>query len=822
MIKDTIDTKEITFWNFLKENCIEIPIIQRDYAQGRLGKEHFRRGFLSDIKAVLDNDDKNKMKLDFVYGFVENDRFSPLDGQQRLTTLWLLHWYIALISGNLNKDICDVLKKFTYETRISSREFCMNLCKPENFEKYGEYKKEDDRRIVDFITNATWFYSEWKQDPTIQSMLRMLGGTKVDDKKGNDIIDGLEEVFRTDKKIEEYWESLTSETAPIVFYQLSLNNLVSSDDLYIKMNARGKQLTPFENFKADLIGFLKNEKNNDGCDLLDEENGIPIKLDTSWTDIFWWNKFEDRIDDIYFAFLNRFFLSELVSQNTISGDLEKDVTFCYLYGDESDDSFVEYVGWDKYKGVTKNHLIALKNVLDHYPQKEEIEKYFPEWVSSISDMSFIPKYKEKNKIITLNQKERVVFHAITKYLKKGDFDRDSFKKWMRVVWNIVENATINGVPGMIGAMRLIEELGEHSHEIYDFLRRDNGNKIKSEFAHEQVKEEIEKAKQIINEKGEIRKYERTCKRKDGSPYDTWEEIIIDAEKYAFFKGAIRFLFQDGNGWDDFDKKWENAKKYFGPDGVKDGVEPNCMYKTNSLLMKCLLANCDDFQEKVFYHFEFSNDALIWRRILLSDKWRNSVDVVLKSDNFTTEETVKNIKNENIKNIVDDGLMDFICNERSGACIRKTYHNYYALWQNRYPSYQVVINPILSQLAGKEIEYNEKNKIPNCRYYKCENKNVEFKYKKDDKDYYFQWYGNPNEKELDVYLMEIMENERTDYKKRSNPTNGKGTDEDNYYCFRVSSEMVENTTQFTDELDNLIKQVNSDNESVGTVKIALYE
>ena len=29
------NTKAITFWNFLKENTIEIPIIQRDYAQGR-------------------------------------------------------------------------------------------------------------------------------------------------------------------------------------------------------------------------------------------------------------------------------------------------------------------------------------------------------------------------------------------------------------------------------------------------------------------------------------------------------------------------------------------------------------------------------------------------------------------------------------------------------------------------------------------------------------------------------------------------------------------------------------------------------------------
>ena len=72
-------------WNFLKENTIEIPIIQRDYAQGRLGKENLRKNFLADLKNVLDSD--GMMKLDFVYGSIENDNLNPLDGQQRLTTL---------------------------------------------------------------------------------------------------------------------------------------------------------------------------------------------------------------------------------------------------------------------------------------------------------------------------------------------------------------------------------------------------------------------------------------------------------------------------------------------------------------------------------------------------------------------------------------------------------------------------------------------------------------------------------------------------------------------------------------------------------------
>ena len=88
---------KITFWSFIQKNKIEIPIIQRDYAQGRLGKEYLRQGFLTNLKEALDEeDDEKELKLDFVYGSVENGKLQPLDGQQRLTTLWLLHWYIAL------------------------------------------------------------------------------------------------------------------------------------------------------------------------------------------------------------------------------------------------------------------------------------------------------------------------------------------------------------------------------------------------------------------------------------------------------------------------------------------------------------------------------------------------------------------------------------------------------------------------------------------------------------------------------------------------------------------------------------------------------
>jgi uncharacterized protein with ParB-like and HNH nuclease domain len=83
-----------------KEYKIIIPQIQRDYAQGREDKSNEYKiksyGFILKLIEVLTTDNP-ALNLDFVYGYTksigkEQLAFFPLDGQQRLTTLWLLHY----------------------------------------------------------------------------------------------------------------------------------------------------------------------------------------------------------------------------------------------------------------------------------------------------------------------------------------------------------------------------------------------------------------------------------------------------------------------------------------------------------------------------------------------------------------------------------------------------------------------------------------------------------------------------------------------------------------------------------------------------------
>jgi Protein of unknown function DUF262 len=70
---------------------IEIPKFQRDYAQGRHdpGVTDIRSAFLDALHEALTDGDP--LGLDFVYGDIDNGVLRPLDGQQRLTTLFLVH-----------------------------------------------------------------------------------------------------------------------------------------------------------------------------------------------------------------------------------------------------------------------------------------------------------------------------------------------------------------------------------------------------------------------------------------------------------------------------------------------------------------------------------------------------------------------------------------------------------------------------------------------------------------------------------------------------------------------------------------------------------
>src|SRR3954470_10723122 len=104
---------------------VEIPLVQRDYAQGRKTPDvdAIRSDFLDVLVAAIT--DGEAVGLDFVYGDVQAGTLKPLDGQQRLTTLFLLHWYVALRTERLSTDL--PWTHFRYATRASAELFCERI-----------------------------------------------------------------------------------------------------------------------------------------------------------------------------------------------------------------------------------------------------------------------------------------------------------------------------------------------------------------------------------------------------------------------------------------------------------------------------------------------------------------------------------------------------------------------------------------------------------------------------------------------------------------------------------------------------------------------
>ena len=116
----------------------------------------------------------------------------------------------------LNND--NDKSKFTYATRVSSREFCNALLKNDFDVNNWEKSKVLGIKISDIIKDASWFYYSWELDPTIKGMLVML--------------DAIQEKFGATS----YYHALTRDKNPIITFQfLNLQEYNLTDDLYIKM-----------------------------------------------------------------------------------------------------------------------------------------------------------------------------------------------------------------------------------------------------------------------------------------------------------------------------------------------------------------------------------------------------------------------------------------------------------------------------------------------------------------------------------------------------------------------------------------------------------
>lgn len=434
--QDITQGKRLSFFQLFEgDGRVVIPIVQREYAQGRQepAVEAVRHNFVRTIFNYL-AESKPFRDLDFIYGASRNGCFVPLDGQQRLTTLFLLHWYLCQASENdaLKKKYRDRLledshSRFSYETRDSSAAFCDRLMGCEI--RLGDMKEE---RLSDHLRNEAWFFSAWKQDATIQSMLVM-----------------LDEIHSQFAGHGEFFASLLDESEPVItFLFIDMAAFRRTDDLYVKMNSRGKPLTTFEHFKAVLEGLM--EKLDSEEDKLSER--FSRKMDADWTDMLWDFRTEsgelDTIDDEMVNYI-RFVTDVIYVRN---GGARKD-------GKEDILAIAEELFGDAERG--RENALFLEQMLDIWYRKDA-----PNHFVKLFDKLYSNGAHEPGKIavhINLSQGETVnVFrnslrgrltfdqftwlYAVTVWLRSGDVAKvdERILRRLRTVNNLINASELSG------------------------------------------------------------------------------------------------------------------------------------------------------------------------------------------------------------------------------------------------------------------------------------------------------------------------------------------------------------------------------------------
>jgi hypothetical protein len=690
-----------TIWNILNNDVeglsikrgIEIPMIQRDYAQGRINNKanEIRKVFLDKIiSSIISVKQENSLplELDFIYGYIESEIFVPLDGQQRLTTLYLIYWYFAFKEEKL-VEYKNSFLKFNYQTRQSSEDFLKCINNSLTQEDYLKIFKKD-KTFKEVITDKNWYFVNWKYDITIQSAITML--------------DEIHSAFRNSNIV--FSDFINPDKPCIVFNFLDIKNFGLSDDLYIKMNSRGKPLTNFENLKAELGKFIELSdfnhnhnyylKHSSGVKSVDVETYFVTKIDTDWSDYFWnirndeTNEYDDKLLNLL-AFIS---LNETAKESSIKFDN------C-LESFDIEGTEMSYYRFKQAELLTEKSIITYINVLDLLVSKDSV----------LLDYFMDDDYLDKKAIITSSYEnnykgryeQRVLFYAIFRFLLKNSDSLilTELKKWDRLIRNLVSNTIYNRPKDFQESLIAIDEiLAIYSGDIYnDFLNAD----IKG-FDGLQIREEKLKIELLLKNNG-------------------WETIINDSEQHKYLNGQISFLFVFSGV---YDKYLENNLNW------DPNINQHFVELTNEYFLKFIGLFKDsglrEFEDEIFrrallskgdYRLHSTNYSLLidkdrdlsWKRLLReaankSSDFFQSKLAIIKSlfDDLDRNDLEKSLRLIIQNHSANDWRKDFIENP---IIISKSYRKYFKFFDNndiyilRKSKYNKYADPEIKSLLLKE-------------------------------------------------------------------------------------------------------------------------
>ncbi len=648
----TNEGKEQSFWDLYTDNIITIPQIQRDYIQGR-NNERIKLNRINFIKTLVEHlINGEKIILNFVYGYHIENHFIPIDGQQRLTTLFLLYFYVLLSAKQKEKLRINEKLNFSYETRYTTDRFFNNL-----FDNCKDLSIVDN--IKEQIKKANWYNYSWNNDPSIISCLEVL----------NDI----QESFKLYKKIE--WEELSNKltgiNCPIKFMLLEIdkNKLGKPNQLYIKMNSRGKQLTDFENFKASLYEYIDNNKDSASSELKDK---IKKEIDGNWYKLIWDlnedKELSEKYTDIYFRdLLHALFVNRLCVST--SNDKLKDIKEWLLPNKKGAkniflENYTETLDLDKFKDYLKDifntlQLFCFLNNKD----KSSYDSIKKKLMSYVNDDSY------KNPLT--GYKERVLLMSITKFsneFQDSSYNPYAFKQWLRIITNLTSNTEIDD-PDTYSKVCISINSFANDNTINISKNPKSINKL-SGFSYSQITEEIFKLS-VLNKNS------------------SWENAIFNAEAFSYFNSEILFSFPlaDIHSLDTINlTTLESYKKIWSK------IEKVMLFaKENDVLFHRLLLIYGDYSNKApgrkgdiggiitYYQYNEKHHNHDWRGMLRPNKNDANETFNLTDQGEVFKSLIKDVDINSIndlKTFAEDKIDKYQLNSASPSL--KDYVNYYLI------------------------------------------------------------------------------------------------------------------------------------------------
>lgn len=644
---------------------IEIPIIQRDYVQGRDGEmtSQIRHQFVQSLlsQLVLSPEQlREPLDLDFIYGSINaNGIFCPLDGQQRLTTLFLLHWYLANYDNQFNefRQLMhrEAQSRFGYQTRTSSRIFFNQLIHT----SLDVSTLPTDKGVSNALRNQKWFFVTLGYDPTVQSALNML----------DTIHSALAQMNQSDRQ--GLYDRLLSDTTPYITFQfLDLNEFNLSDDLYIKMNGRGKPLTFFENFKAKfeqtVATLCKAEQHHTGASLL---SYINQKMDGQWTDLFWTFSGGNiqKLDSQQVQFFQQVIGVLYPLSNTARPvDQIKDVVE-KIRSNAFSPTHYNYAQLGCFDKTLIKNFVRLMDQL--CGSQGELRTY-------LSDSSYYNEREFFEVAIgasspqrNFNYSEAVQFFAWCLFLHKHtNIQTDEVFEWTRIIHNLAQNTRYRDFDAYATILLSVVGLSDHSGNILEYFAQASGAVNIQGVDRGQIREEQIKARLILRSKD-------------------WKTIVHRAEQHPYFKGQIEFLLdfsgilayynkhqncdwteaEDNSFKSSFEEYLVKAEALFGHDGPID--LPDFLFE------RALLSKGD-------YLFKVGrNDCFLKKGFDRDESWKR----LLRNSGDATQSSLGS-KRDYLKNLMDD--IDASDLNNVGVALKKIIDNFTPTktWQSYFVHY----------------------------------------------------------------------------------------------------------------------------------------